>query len=137
MQQRRISGEKLGNAVKRDILKCITQSTKPGRVLKDPHLELNLQGKHLCDGGLKLACEGLAVTLESGCSKLDELNLSENKITLIGLSHLTRVIKLAARDLKDLDLSRNNIQILTQHDEGIWESFLMGFRDVKFYDLQY
>lgn len=71
------------------------------------------------------------MTLESGCSKLDELNLSENKITLIGLSHLTRVIKLAARDLKDLDLSRNNIQILTQDDEGIWESFLMGFRDVN------
>ncbi|KAI5841549.1 hypothetical protein DFP73DRAFT_633327 [Morchella snyderi] len=127
---RRISGEKLGNAVKRDILKCITQSTKPGRALKDPHLELNLQGKHLCDGGLKLACEGLAVTLEAGCSKLDELNLSENKITLIGLSHLTRVVKLAAKDLKDLDLSRNIIQILTEEDEEIWENFLMGFRDV-------
>lgn len=126
---RRISGEKLGNAVKRDVLKCIAQATKPSRALKDPHLELNLQGKHLCDGGLKLACEGLTTTLESGYAKLDELNLSENKLTLIGLSHLTRVIKLASRDLKDLDLSCNEIRVITDGDAEIWETFLMGFRD--------
>lgn len=107
------------------------QAAKPTRYLKDPHIELNLQGKSLCDEGLELACEGLTKTLESGCAKLDELNLSENKLTLAGLRYLTTVIKLASRDLKDLDLRCNDIRICTDEAAEIWESFLTGFRDVS------
>lgn len=105
-------------------------AAKSSRVPKDPHIELNLQGKSLCDGGLELACEGLTKTLESGCAKLDELNLSENKLTLVGLRYLAEVIKLASKDLKDLDLRCNDIQIFTDEDAEIWEGFLTGFRDV-------
>lgn len=107
------------------------QAAKPTRTPKDPHIELNLQGKSLCDEGLELACEGLTKTLDSGSAKLDELNLSENKLTLAGLRHLTTVIKLAGRDLKDLDLRCNDIRICTDEDAEIWERFLAGFRDVS------
>lgn len=103
--------------------------------MKDPHIELNLQGKSLCDEGLELACEGLTKTLDSGSAKLDELNLSENKLTLAGLKHLTTVVKLASRDLKDLDLRCNDIRICTDEDAEIWEVFLTGFRDVLIHHL--
>ncbi|KAL7275990.1 hypothetical protein RUND412_001021 [Rhizina undulata] len=127
---RKISGSKLGSAVKRDLLKHVPSTSKTTRTPKDPHVDLNLQGKSLCDEGLEIACEGLVEAIGSGNVKLDELNLAENKLTLDGLKSLGVVIRLSKNDLKDLDLSCNCIEIVTEEKAEAWEAFLECFRNV-------
>ncbi|KAA8911053.1 hypothetical protein FN846DRAFT_904642 [Sphaerosporella brunnea] len=128
---RKISGEKLGAVVKKDVLKHSVAATPPkARAPKDPHLEVNLQGKDLGDDGLEIACEGLVQALASDSVRLDELHLAENNITLNGLKFLGNVIKQASKDLKDLDLRANKLAIVTQADAEHWEQFLRSFKQV-------
>lgn len=128
--QRKISGTKLGSAVKKDILKHSLAASK-SRSAKDPHLEVNLLGKALADDGLAIACDGLRQALSQGSVRLDELNLAENKLTLNGLRILTPIVRLASKDLKDLDLRANEFVIVTQEDADNWEGFLESFGDVS------
>jgi hypothetical protein len=79
---------------------------------------------------LEIACDGLRQALDSGSIHLDELHLAENKITLNGLKFLGDVVQRASRDLKDLDLRANDLQIVTQEDAEHWESFLKSFKEV-------
>jgi hypothetical protein len=81
---------------------------------------------------LAAVCEGLCEALLSGNLRLDELHLAKNQITLTGLRNLGKVVRLAYRDLKDLDLRGNKLEITTVEDERIWAGFLESFRDVYF-----
>ena len=60
---------------------------------------------------------------------LEELCLRDNKITAESLRMLGRVIKLAAGDLRDLDLSNNLIAIDTNEEASAWEAFLNSFAE--------
>jgi len=95
-------------------------------------LELSLQGKNLTDEGLRAVAAGLeeALRLEDGSSshRLIELNLSNNSLTIESLAALSTVISLAAYDIRDLDLSHNNIRVTTKGEATKWEEFLNSFR---------
>ncbi|KAI5788880.1 hypothetical protein DFH27DRAFT_213350 [Peziza echinospora] len=126
---RKTSGKKLGETVKKDILKRIPEGS--GRhAVKDSHLELSICGKGLGDDGLELVCEALCHTIQTGATKLEELSLSENGITIRGLAYLMRVIKLSSKDLKDLNLSGNSIKVVSDEEVSLWEEFLTRFREV-------
>jgi len=127
--QRKTCGKKLGETVKKDILKRLPEGSGRNAV-KDPHLELSICGKGLEDDGLELVCEALCHTIQTGATKLDELSLSENGITIKGLAHLMRVIRLSSKDLKDLNLSGNKIEIVSDDAVSLWEEFLISFREV-------
>lgn len=80
---------------------------------------------------MRIVCEALCYAIQAGATKLEELILSDNEITIKGLQWLSKVIKLSAKDLKDLDLSRNKIAVRLDEDVSAWEAFLKSFRDVN------
>lgn len=60
--------------------------------------------------------------------KLEELNLAGNRLTTASLRLLAPVIRVAAYDLKDLDLSGNDVSVTTEQESRDWEVFLESFR---------
>lgn len=56
--------------------------------------------------------------------RLEELCLRESQIDSRSLLHLARIISLAAYDLRDLDLSENQITVTTHEEVAAWEAFL-------------
>lgn len=60
--------------------------------------------------------------------RLEELCLSNNGLSVLALQALTPVITLASCDLRDLDLSANNITVNTEAEVAVWESFLISFK---------
>ena len=58
------------------------------------------------------------------CTRLEELCLKDNNLGLRSLRLLTPMIRLACRDLRDLDLSYNRIHIDTKEEVASWEDFL-------------
>ena len=61
--------------------------------------------------------------------KLEEFCLRENKLDAKCLSDLGLVIRSAAHDLEDLDLSNNAISIITDEDTAAFEFFLRSFAE--------
>ena len=59
--------------------------------------------------------------------RLEELCLTNNRLSAMSLQALSRIIRLASNDLRDLDLSENNITINTEAEVAIWEDFLISF----------
>ena len=61
--------------------------------------------------------------------RLEELCLTDNRLSATSLQALSPIVKLASNDLRDLDLSGNNIVIETEPEVVIWEDFLTSFRN--------
>lgn len=59
--------------------------------------------------------------------RLEELCLTSNQLSATSLEALSPIIRLANNDLRDLDLSDNNITINTEAEVAIWENFLTSF----------
>lgn len=59
--------------------------------------------------------------------RLEELCLTNNRLSATSLQALSPIIRLASNDLRDLDLSGNSITINTEAEVAIWEDFLMSF----------
>lgn len=59
--------------------------------------------------------------------RLEELCLRESQIDSRSLLSLARIISLAAYDLRDLDLSENQITVTTQEEVAAWGAFLNAF----------
>ena len=62
------------------------------------------------------------------CTRLEELCLQGNRLTVFSLQALARVILVCDQGLRDLDLSNNNITITTDEEAEIWEDFLTSFQ---------
>lgn len=62
-----------------------------------------------------------------GVNKLQELHLKGNRLTANTLVELAKVITLSSRDLKELDISNNDIKIVTASDAQKWRYFLQSF----------
>ena len=59
--------------------------------------------------------------------KLEELCFKGNQLTAQSLLALSQVVKLAANELRDLDLSDNLISIKTSEEAAAWEILLIAF----------
>lgn len=60
--------------------------------------------------------------------RLEELCLTNNRLSATSLQALSPIIRLASNDLRDLDLSENNITIDTEAEVTLWENFLTSFK---------
>lgn len=59
--------------------------------------------------------------------RLEELCLRDCQIDSRSLLHLARIISLAAYDLRDLDLSENQIKVTSHEEVAAWGAFLNAF----------
>lgn len=66
-------------------------------------------------------------SVQGRCARLEELCVKDNQLTIASLQALTPVVRLAFRDLRDLDLSNNMIAVNTEDEVAVWENFLMSF----------
>ena len=99
---------------------------------RDPTVELDVSGKKLTDAGFAKVAYALVESLgydsdQGKVARLEELCLRDNHLHAKSLHALTPVIKLSSYDLRDLDLSDNNITINTDEDVATWENFLLSF----------
>ncbi|KAI9814624.1 MAG: hypothetical protein M1827_003180 [Pycnora praestabilis] len=130
---RKVEGVKLGQIIEKDLLKRIHPGPGSKSAIRDPSLELIIAGRNLSDNGLLPVTNGL-FTAYSPINKkwtvthLEELCLSGNCLTALSLISLAGMIRLAAEDLMDLDLSCNEIEIRTSDDVFAWESFLTALK---------
>ncbi|KAL1988352.1 hypothetical protein VTN96DRAFT_10035 [Rasamsonia emersonii] len=71
---------------------------------------------------------GQVLSKDLGIAKLHELHLQQNALTTRSLHKLARVVSLSERDLRELDLSDNNLEVHTVEQRKIWQEFLESFR---------
>ena len=114
--------------------KRIPPSLGSKAAFRDPVVELDVAGKALGADGLREVVAALVTSMEySGeygrVVKLEELCLRDNRLDVYSLPAVSQVVKLAADDLTDLDLSYNLINVGTEEEAGIFESFLRCFAD--------
>ncbi|KAL8829463.1 MAG: hypothetical protein Q9191_002004 [Dirinaria sp. TL-2023a] len=131
---RKIEGVKLGQAVAKDLLKRTPPGLGSKAAFRDPVVELDVSGKALETAGLREIVPALVASIEySGENgrvvKLEELCLRDNKLDISSLPALSQVIERASEDLIDLDLSHNLINVSTEGEAAIFESFLRSFAD--------
>ncbi|PYH46887.1 uncharacterized protein BP01DRAFT_337405 [Aspergillus saccharolyticus JOP 1030-1] len=132
---RRISGLKAGQAVSKDLKKRFPPGTGSKSAARDPFVEIDVTGKALTDEGLAQFIGDLVECLvfrdqehPIGLARVTELHLSGNLLTVQSLPMLAEVVNLSAGDLRELDLSNNDIQIVTPDDVRKWVAFLMSFQ---------
>lgn len=114
-------------------VKRIPPSAGSKAAFRDPAVELDVSGKGLTDGGFAEVASALVESLkydgdQGRVVRLEELCLTNNRLSATSLQALSSIIKLASNDLRDLDLSGNNITINTESEIAIWEDFLTSFR---------
>ncbi|GAB1738848.1 hypothetical protein NU219Hw_g3633t1 [Hortaea werneckii] len=138
------SGVKLGNsiasALTKEADKLITKARKQSTDSsaaseKDSSshcIDLQAPKKALGDDGLAALADGLELALKRGNDlaslALEDLNLSENGLTVASFARLAPIIELARHDLKTLNLSNNKFGVTTDVEAEQWESFLTSFR---------
>ncbi|PYI29234.1 hypothetical protein BP00DRAFT_349222 [Aspergillus indologenus CBS 114.80] len=132
---RRISGLKAGQAVSKDLKKRFPPGAGSKSAARDPFVEIDVTGKVLTDEGLAQFIGDLVDCLEfrdrehpMGLAKVTELHLSGNRLTVDSLPMLAEVVKRSAGDLRELDLSNNDIQITTSDAVRKWANFLNSFQ---------
>ncbi|KAL8907007.1 MAG: hypothetical protein Q9171_006031 [Xanthocarpia ochracea] len=117
-------------------IKRIPPGTASKSALRDPVVELDVTGKDLGEDGFQEVADALTTSLEydgenGGVVQLEELCLRANKLGVVCLPALARIIRFAAHTLRDLDISDNAFTITTSHDANAWEEFLESFAECK------
>lgn len=95
-------------------------------------VELDISGKALTPEGFSEIGPALLYSIEYECEqgkvvRLEELNLSDSKLDAQCLRMLGQIVASASDNLRDLDLSKNNITITTDTEAAAWEFFLSSF----------
>ncbi|KAF6221371.1 hypothetical protein HO133_002226 [Letharia lupina] len=113
-------------------VKRIPPSAGSKAAFRDPVVELDVSGKGLTDEGFAEVASALVESLnydgdQGRIVRLEELCLTNNRLSATSLQALSPIIRLASNDLRDLDLSGNSITINTEAEVAIWEDFLMSF----------
>ncbi|KAL1975005.1 hypothetical protein VTN31DRAFT_5209 [Thermomyces dupontii] len=154
--ERKINGIKAGQVLARDLvsipfplprslplevsksLRCQQKKrsaidSTPKATTRDPCLEIDISGKQLTDEGFAQFADELIRVLDhehESCGarlRLQELHLGGNELSAESLEKLARVVALSRRDLRELDLSANCIQVVTSYEREVWERFLHAF----------
>ncbi|PYH94724.1 leucine rich repeat protein [Aspergillus ellipticus CBS 707.79] len=133
---RRISGIKAGQAVSKDLKKRFPPGLGSKSAARDPILEIDVTGKALTDNGFALFVDDLIGCIKfkddehpMGLARVTEFHLQGNQLTIACLPKLGEVIALSAGDIRELDISNNEIRIRTPEDIKIWVAFLNSFED--------
>ncbi|KAK6536614.1 hypothetical protein TWF281_000841 [Arthrobotrys megalospora] len=130
---RKIAGVKLAQSIQRDIQKRIPkigEEKKLAAVQRDPIVELDATGRQLGEEGIAIVCDALYELAETKLSRIEELSFSGNDLTASSLRHLSRAISVCP-DLRDIDISHNNIRIASAEDLQNWIGFLESFASLK------
>ncbi|KAK5113838.1 hypothetical protein LTR62_003222 [Meristemomyces frigidus] len=98
-------------------------------------IDLKIPSKDLGDDGLAVLCDGLEAALAKGTADaslaLEDLDLSGNGITTLGLARLSAVLRKARYDVKTIVLSSNPIVVENDDQAMQWETFLKSFADCQ------
>ncbi|TKA58231.1 hypothetical protein B0A49_10584, partial [Cryomyces minteri] len=127
-------GVKLGEIVSKDLHKraqTYSKKNKDQQAKTDPTVELLLNGRELTDAGVEKIAAGLLHPEVRQWRRLEVVNLSGNAITTNALAMLAPVIADARFELRDLDLSKNDIKVTTDDEAQDWEVFLRSFEDCR------
>ncbi|KAL8829578.1 MAG: hypothetical protein Q9170_006107 [Blastenia crenularia] len=131
---RKTEGLKLGQTIAKDLTKRIPPGTASKSALRDPIVELDVTGKCVGADGFRGLAGALIKSLEhegelGKVCQLEELSLKSNKLDATCLPALSRIVRLAAHDLRDLDLSDNCFSITNSRDADVWQDFLQSFAE--------
>ena len=114
--------------------KRIPPGTGSKSALRDPVVELDVTARALGPDGFAEAANGLIQALEhhdrgkdGKVLQLEELCLKTNRLDATCLPALVRIVRLAASDLRDLDLSDNLIEVNDAVGDKAWQDFLEAF----------
>lgn len=123
---------------RRSSRKQSTDSTRHSSDAKEAanhRIDLKAPEKALGDEGLFALAQGLECALRAErcdtCLQLEDLNLSGNNLTTRSLARLASIIRLATYDLKTLNLSNNDITVVTEDEAQDWEVFLSSFQHCR------
>lgn len=113
-------------------LKRIPPGIGSKAAIRDPIVELDVSGRRLTSEGLLEFAPALLKSMEHNNDngktvRLEELCLRDCQIDSRSLLHLAHIISLAAYDLRDLDLSENQITVTTHEEVAAWVAFLNAF----------
>lgn len=83
----------------------------------------------MANAGFSKLYDGLVKSIDYGGDqgrvvRLEELCLRDSQLDTLSLPLIAHVVSLAAKDLRDLDLSANNFTVNNQNDAESWECFL-------------
>ncbi|KAL4779305.1 hypothetical protein BJX76DRAFT_351904 [Aspergillus varians] len=133
---RKISDVKAGQVVSKDLKKRIPPGLGSKAAARDPTLEIDLTGKCLTDEGFAQFIDDLIKCIRYrdedhpvGLAKVTEFHLQGNKLTVHSLAKIGDVIANSPGDLRELDLSQNDIQVSSPEEKVIWKAFLGSFRN--------
>ncbi|KAL4808257.1 hypothetical protein BDV18DRAFT_158366 [Aspergillus unguis] len=133
---RKIDGIRAAQAVAKDLKKRFPPGLHAKAAARDPTLEIDLTGKALTDEGFAEFIDDLIKCVRFrdeqhpfGLAKVTELHLKGNKLTVRSLAKLGEVIADNTGDLRELDLSKNEINIVTEEEQDIWWKFLRSFKN--------
>ncbi|KAL2809894.1 hypothetical protein BJX63DRAFT_445046 [Aspergillus granulosus] len=133
---RKISGIKTGQTVSKDLKKRIPPGTGAKAAARDPTLEIDLTGKALTDTGFAHFINDLLACIlyrgdehPTGLAKVTEFYLQGNNLTVLSLPKLGEVVANSAGDLRELDISQNDICVASAQERAIWKTFLDCFKN--------
>ena len=115
-----------------DQFKRIPPSIGSKAAFRDPVVELDVSGRGLTTEGFLEIAAALVKSIEydgdhGKVVRLEELCLRGNRLDAECLQALGKVVKLAASDLRDLDLSDNLFTVASYGEVVAWEEFLTSF----------
>ncbi|KAL8728774.1 MAG: hypothetical protein Q9181_005218 [Wetmoreana brouardii] len=131
---RKTDGLKLGQIIAKDLTKRIPPGTASKSAFRDPVVELDVTGRALGQDGFQEMADALIKSLQYNGEQgkvllLEELCLKTNGLNAACLPALAQIIRLAAAELRDLDLSDNCFLINSIQEADAWEDFLEAFAD--------
>ncbi|KAL3455194.1 hypothetical protein BJX64DRAFT_295280 [Aspergillus heterothallicus] len=133
---RKIGGVKAGQTVSKDLRKRVPPGTGAKAAARDPTLEIDLTGKALTDDGFAQFIDDLLACIvyrsdehPIGLAKVTEFHLQGNSLTVLSLVKLGEVVAHSAGDLRELDLSHNDIRVTSVQEKAVWKAFLECFKN--------
>ncbi|KAB8222692.1 hypothetical protein BDV33DRAFT_229300 [Aspergillus novoparasiticus] len=97
---------------------------------RDPTLEIDISNKKLTDQDLSMFIDDLLECIREDLAKVIEFHIQGNSLTIKSLPKLGEVIALNAGEMRELDISNNNINISpSPEDKAMWCQFLNSFKN--------
>ncbi|RAQ48222.1 leucine rich repeat protein [Aspergillus flavus] len=127
---RKIDGEKFARVLSRDLRKRLPDGPGFKAAARDPTLEIDIANKTLTDQDLSIFIDDLLECIREDLAKVVEFHIQGNSLTIKSLPKLGEAIALNAGEMRELDISNNNINISpSPEDKAMWCQFLNSFKN--------